>query len=75
MESSFNNIFKELKLKKLSPVYIFYGEETYYIDELTDYIESNILTESEKGFNQSVIYGGETSVNDLIGLLKSLTFY
>jgi len=70
MESSFNNIFKELKLKKLSPVYIFYGEETYYIDKLTDYIESNLLTESEKGFNQSVIYGGETSVNDLIGLLK-----
>lgn len=70
MDSSFNKIINDLKLKKISPVYILYGDESYNIDKLTQYMESNILTESEKGFNQLVLYGGETSANELIGSLK-----
>ncbi len=70
MESSFNKIINDLKSKKFSPVYILYGNESFYIDKLTQYMETNILTESEKGFNQIVLYGGETNPNDLIGSLK-----
>jgi DNA polymerase-3 subunit delta len=33
------------------------GEEPYYIDKLSDFIEEKVLTEEEKGFNQTVLYG------------------
>src|SRR5690606_28309490 len=42
------------------------GEEPYYIDRLTDYIEDNILTEEEKGFNQTVLYGKDVSIEDVM---------
>jgi DNA polymerase-3 subunit delta len=46
------------------------GEEPYYIDKLSDYIEQNILSEEEKGFNQTVLYGRDVSVEDIIGTAK-----
>lgn len=46
------------------------GEEPYYIDKLTEYIENNILTEEEKGFNQMVLYGKDVTVEDVIGNAK-----
>lgn len=46
------------------------GEEPYYIDRLTEYIEGNILTEEEKGFNQMVLYGKDVSIEDVISNAK-----
>lgn len=46
------------------------GEEPYYIDKLTDYIEENILSEDEKGFNQMVLYGKDVSIEDVISNAK-----
>jgi DNA polymerase-3 subunit delta len=46
------------------------GEEPYYIDKLSDYIEKNVLTEDEKGFNQTVLYGRDVSVEDIISTAK-----
>lgn len=51
-----NSIIKDLKNKIYKPIYLLMGEEPYYIDIITDYIIENILTDSEKGFNQSIIY-------------------
>jgi DNA polymerase-3 subunit delta len=53
----FDKLFGELKQKKYAPVYLFMGEEPYYIDLLTDYIANNVLSESDKVFNQIVLYG------------------
>lgn len=46
------------------------GEEPYYIDRISDYIENNVLTEDERGFNQMVLYGRDVSVEDIVGHAK-----
>ncbi len=46
------------------------GEEPYYIDLISDYIEKNVLTEEEKGFNQMVLYGRDVSIEDVVGNAK-----
>ena len=47
-------------------MYFLMGEEPYYIDKLTDYIEDNILSEEEKGFNQMVLYGKDVSIEEVV---------
>jgi len=63
-------ILNEIKQGNIKPIYFFMGEEPYYIDRLTEYIENNILTEEEKGFNQMVLYGKDVSVEDVISNAK-----
>ncbi|AXG75279.1 DNA polymerase III subunit delta [Flavobacterium arcticum] len=59
-------IVNEIKAGIIKPIYFFMGEEAYYIDKLTEYIEDAILTEDEKGFNQSVLYGKDVSIEDVV---------
>jgi DNA polymerase-3 subunit delta len=63
-------ILAELKAKNYKPVYFLAGEETYYIDLISDYIEKNILDEAEKGFNQTVMYGRDVEIGALISAAK-----
>jgi len=46
------------------------GEEAFYIDKISNYIENNVLKEEEKGFNQIVLYGRDVSIDDIIGHAK-----
>lgn len=46
------------------------GEEPYYIDQISSFIEKNVLTEDEKGFNQMVLYGRDVTIEDIIGNAK-----
>lgn len=46
------------------------GEEPYYIDKISDYIEENILAEAERGFNQMTLYGRDISIEDIISNAK-----
>jgi len=63
-------IVNNIKAGNIKPIYFLMGEEPYYIDKLSDYIEKNILTEDEKGFNQTVLYGRDVSVEDIISTAK-----
>jgi DNA polymerase-3 subunit delta len=67
---TFDQIIDKLKNKIYYPVYFLMGEEAFYIDEISDYIEKNVLTETEKEFNQTVIYGRDTSVLSIISAAK-----
>ncbi len=69
-EQKFDEILKDLKNKIYYPVYLFSGVESFFIDELTNFIDENILTASEKEFNQTVVYGLDTNVYDLISMAK-----
>lgn len=64
------NIFKNIKNKEFSPIYFFYGEEPYYIDLAVKELENNILSEEEKAFNQTIIYGKDTSYSEILSLAK-----
>ncbi len=60
------NIINDIKKGNISPIYFLYGDEPYFIDQLSDYIENNILTEAEKGFNQMVLYGRDVNMAEII---------
>ncbi len=66
----FDQIMSDLRNKKYAPIYFLMGEETYYIDEISDYIAANVLTETEKTFNQTVIYGKDTDIATVINAAK-----
>ena len=66
----FEQILNDLKNKIYYPIYFLGGEEAYYIDEISDYIEKNVLTDTEKEFNQSVIYGRDTDVATIVSNAK-----
>jgi DNA polymerase III subunit delta len=63
-------IISYIKNKIISPVYIFHGEEPYFIDQLSDYIEKYLLEESSKAFNQIIIYGKEADAKSIIDEAK-----
>ncbi len=60
----------DIKNKNLKPIYFLMGEEAYYIDKISDFIEDNVLTEDERGFNQMVLYGRDVSVDDIVSNAK-----
>lgn len=66
----FEDIIKDLKNKIYKPIYFLYGEEAYFIDQITNYIAHNILDEGEKAFNQIVMYGKDSKVEDIINAAK-----
>lgn len=63
-------IVNDIKEGNLKPIYFLMGEEPYYIDRLSDYIENNVLSEEEKGFNQTVLYGRDVSIEDIVSAAK-----
>ncbi len=63
-------IINDLKAGNIKPIYFLMGEEPYYIDKLTEYIENTILSEEEKGFNQTIIYGRDSTIEDIISNAK-----
>ncbi len=65
-----NDIIKELKSGKYKPVYLLHGEEPYFIDQISNYIENHVLTDSEKGFNQTVLYGKDTDIVTVLNAAK-----
>ena len=63
-------IVNDIKAGNIKPIYFLMGEEPYYIDKLSDYIEEKVLNEEEKGFNQTVLYGRDVSIEDIISTAK-----
>jgi len=70
MEITYEEIISDIKKRIFKPVYFLAGEEPYYIDLITDYIEQNILPESERSFNQMVVYGEDTTVSNIIEISR-----
>jgi DNA polymerase-3 subunit delta len=64
------DIIKRLTENEYAPIYFLFGPEVFYIDQITDYIEKNALEETQKGFNQIILYGKDVTVNDVIGNAK-----
>jgi DNA polymerase-3 subunit delta len=56
---TFDEIIGNLQKKIYHPIYFLMGEETYFIDKISDYIADHVLTDAEKGFNQTILYGKE----------------
>jgi DNA polymerase-3 subunit delta len=63
-------IVADIRNGNIKPIYFLFGEEPYYIDKISQFIEKNVLTEEEKGFNQMVLYGKEASIDEIVGNAK-----
>ncbi|MBI3232571.1 MAG: DNA polymerase III subunit delta [Bacteroidetes bacterium] len=68
--SDYKNIINNLKKGEYKPIYFLFGNEQYYIDKLSDYAEEHILSDAEKGFNQTIVYGKDVTGNQLVGICK-----
>jgi DNA polymerase-3 subunit delta len=64
------DILKDIKNRKYKPVYLLHGEEAYYIDLVSNYVEHQLLSEAEKGFNQTVLYGKDTELMTVLNAAK-----
>ena len=66
----YNQIITDLKNKKYLPVYFLEGEEPFFMDQISDFILENVLTEEEKGFNQTILYGKDLSLDSIMTAAK-----
>lgn len=70
MTKKYEEIILDLKNNTVSPIYILTGDEAYYIDELANVFEHSLLDESEKDFNQTLFYGRDITVDDILSSSK-----
>ena len=66
----FKQIENDIQSKKFSPIYLLMGEEEFYINKITNLIINNSISESEKEFNLNILYGKDTSVDEIISICK-----
>ena len=65
-----NSIISKIKNKIYSPIYFLMGEETYYIDSITKLLNENVLSDDQESFNKTILYGKDTSVENIISHCK-----
>ncbi len=64
------DIVGELRNKIYRPIYLLSGQESYFIDQLTDFFIKNTLSEEEKAFNLTILYGKDTDVDTVINAAR-----
>jgi DNA polymerase III subunit delta len=70
MPATAEAVLKDLKAGKYAPLYFLQGDEPYYIDLISDWIEAKALTEAERGFNQTVLYGKEANLSTVLNAAR-----
>jgi DNA polymerase III subunit delta len=70
MAVTFEEIMSDLRNRIFKPVYFLAGEEPYYIDLITEYIEEKVLPEAEKSFNQMILYADDTNIASIIDIAR-----
>ena len=66
----YKQIENDIKSKNFYPIYLLMGEEELFIDKLTDLIVENSISESEREFNYTILYGKETNVDEIVSISK-----
>jgi DNA polymerase III, delta subunit len=67
---TFQDIMKDLKARRFSPIYILMGEEAYYIEQIANYIAENVLTPAEQDFNLNICFGADVSAVQVTDMAK-----
>ena len=63
---SINTTLNDIKNRKYKPVYLLHGEESYYIDLISDVLEKSVLNDAQKGFDQTILYGKDTDLSTIV---------
>ena len=70
----YREIITQINNKFYHPIYFLTGEESYYIDKISNHIIKNILNDEEKVFNETIFYGKDTDTNTIISESKQFPF-
>ena len=68
---TFELVMRDLKARTFSPIYILMGEESFYIDKISDYIADNVLQPEERDFNQTIVFGSDMNAAQIVDLAKA----
>lgn len=74
MTTKFEDVIKELTKQKYAPIYLLMGEEPFFIDQISKYIENNVIEEENRDFNQAILYGKDTDSAEIIANVKEFPF-
>lgn len=66
--ATYDSIMRELKDGKYRPVYLLMGDESFFIDKISDFIADNVLTPEEQFFNQNVVFGADVTASQVMDL-------
>ena len=69
-ESTYEGICQDIRSKKFAPVYVLMGDEPFFIDQITDLLLENVLDESERDFNQVMLYGADIDAVTIINAAR-----
>jgi len=69
-ETTYEEIVRDLRNQVYKPVYYLMGEESYYIDKISEYIAQTVLKEEEREFNQTILYGSDVDIVAVINAAK-----
>ncbi|MGB1323029.1 MAG: DNA polymerase III subunit delta [Flavobacteriaceae bacterium] len=64
------SILNEIKAGDIRPLYFLMGEEAFFIDQISTFIETSVLDETQRGFDQTTIYGKDTSIDAIVSSAK-----
>ncbi len=64
------SILNEIKAGDIRPLYFLMGEEAFFIDQISTFIETSVLDETQRGFDQTTIYGKDTSIDAIVSIAK-----
>ena len=67
---TYEGIMRDLKASKYAPIYILMGDEPYYIDAISDYVADYALNETERDFNQTIIFGLDTTAAQVADMAR-----
>lgn len=65
-------IIQDVNNRKIAPIYLLHGDESFYLDTISNHLEENVLSDAEKAFNLTIAYGKDT---DAVSLLDALRRY
>ncbi|MBP1540291.1 MAG: DNA polymerase III subunit delta [Prevotella sp.] len=68
--STYESIMRSLKARQFVPVYLLMGDESYFVDRISDYVADNVLGEDERDFNQNVVFGADVTASQLADMCK-----
>ena len=67
---TYESVMHDLKARDFKPIYYLMGDESYYIDKISDWIAENVLQPEEKDFNQTVLFGSDVNASQIVDAAK-----
>lgn len=75
MTAELKKLFQTLQLRQFAPVYLIDGEESFYLDIITDYFENKILQPAERDFNLITLYGKDAEWSEVVNACRRFPMF